>query len=173
MKKIILITLALLIAMSINCGEEDKQDDVKVKNIEEENSYEEKQEVNQEEDESVKIEDESREDFETSKKNKEKKRKENPVRIKSTEAKSYVGEYAVVQGYVASVYEREKVAYLNFEKSYPDNPFTATVFAKHFSDFGDLTEYENRTVEIIGRITEYRGKPQIILNSEEQIRIID
>ena len=172
MKKIILISLSLLIAISINCGKEEKQDDIKVKNIEEESKQEEKQKNTSGEDEVAKYKEESREDFVTSKKYKEKKKKA-PVRIKSTEAKSYVGEYAIVQGYVASVYERETVAYLNFEKSYPDNPFTATIFAKHFSDFDDLTEYENRTVEVKGKITEYKGKPQIILNSEEQINIID
>ena len=158
--------------MSINCGKEEKQDDIKVKNIEEESKQEEKQKDTSGEDEVAKYEKETHEDFETSEKYKEKKKKA-PVRIKSTEAKSYIGEYAIVQGYVASVYEREKVAYLNFEKSYPDNPFTATIFAKHFSDFDDLTEFENRTVEVRGKITEYKGKPQIILNSEEQINIID
>jgi len=172
MKKIILIPLVLLIAISISCGKEEKQDDIKVKNIEEERKQEEKQKVTPEEDEGVKYEEESREDFETPKKYKEKKKKA-PVRIKSTEAKSYVGEYAIVQGYVASVYEREKVVYLNFEKSYPDNPFTAVIFAKHFSDFDDLTEYENRIVEVKGEIKEYKGKPQIILNSEDQIKIIN
>ena len=171
MKKIILISLSLLIAISINCGKEEKQDDIKVKNIKEESKQEEKQKDTLG-DEVAKYEKETQEDFETSKKYKE-KRKKAPVKIKSTEAKSYVGEYAIVQGYVASVYERENVAYLNFEKSYPDNPFTATIFAKHFSDFDDLTEYENRTVEVKGKITEYKGKPQIILNSEEQINIID
>jgi hypothetical protein len=172
MKKIILIPLALLIAMSINCGKEEKQDDIKVKNIEEESKQEEKQKVTSEKDEVIKYEEEPQGDFETSKKYKEKKKKA-PVRIKSTEAKSYVGEYAIVQGYVASVYESEKVAYLNFEKSYPDNPFTAAIFAKHFSDFDDLLEYENRTVEVKGKITEYKGKPQIILNSEDQIKIVN
>ena len=67
----------------------------------------------------------------------------------------------------------DKVAYLNFEKKYPDNPLTATIFEKHFSDFDDLTKYENRTVEVKGRVTKYKGKPQIILNSENQIRIVD
>ena len=172
MKKIILIPLVLLIAMSINCGKEEKQDDIKVKNIEEESKQEEKQKVTSEEDEVGRYEEKSQEDFETPKKYKEKKKKA-PVRIKSIEAKSYVGEYAIVRGYVASVYEREKVAYLNFEKSYPDNPFTATIFAKHFPDFDDLSEYDNRTVEVKGKITEYKGKPQIILNSEEQIKIIN
>ena len=156
--------------MSINCGKEEKQNDIKVKNIEEESKQEEKQKDTSGEDEVAKYEKETHEDFKTSEKYKEKKA---PVRIKSTEAKSYIGEYAIVQGYVASVYEREKVAYLNFEKSYPDNPFTATIFAKHFSDFDDLTQFENRTVEVKGKITEYKGKPQIILNSEEQINIID
>ena len=172
MKKIILIPLVLLIAISINCSKEEKQDDIKVKNIEEESKQEERQKVTSEEDEVGKYEEESQKDFETPKKYKEKKKKA-PVRIKSTEVKSYMGEYAIVQGYVASVYESEKVAYLNFEKSYPDNPFTAVIFAKHFSDFDDLTEYENRTVEVKGKITEYKGKPQIILNSEAQIEIIN
>ena len=64
------------------------------------------------------------------------------------------------------------MAFLNFDKRYPDNPFTAVVFANKFADFGDLTVYKNKTVEVKGKIKEYRGKPEIIMNSTSQIKII-
>lgn len=92
------------------------------------------------------------------------------TRIKPSDAREYIGRKVIVEGYVADVVVREKVAYLNFEKRYPDNPFTGVVFASDFEKFGDLEDYKGKTVTLTGKVTEYRGKPQIILNSPKQIK---
>jgi hypothetical protein len=90
----------------------------------------------------------------------------------SSEAKDHVNENAAVTGYVADVVVREKVAYLNFDKKYPKNTFTGVVFSEKFSEVGPLDEYKNKNVEIKGKITLYRDKAQIIINSKNQIRIL-
>lgn len=92
--------------------------------------------------------------------------------LKSDEAKSHIDENAIVRGYVAAVVKRENVAYLNFDKKYPKNTFTAVVFAEKFSEFDDLNIYQNQNVEVKGFIKLYRGKPEIILSSKNQIKII-
>ena len=97
---------------------------------------------------------------------------EDMVRISSSETSSHVNEAAIVSGYVADVVEREKVAYLNFDKKYPKNTFTAVIFSEKFSEVGDLSVYKNQNVEIQGTITEYRWKPQIIITSKNQINIV-
>jgi DNA/RNA endonuclease YhcR with UshA esterase domain len=94
------------------------------------------------------------------------------VNIKTSEAASKVGSMAVVTGYVADVTIREKVAYLNFDGKYPKNTFTAVIFPDKYELFGDLMSYKNKTVEVKGKIGQYGGKPQIILNNKNQIRVM-
>jgi hypothetical protein len=94
-------------------------------------------------------------------------------RIETGQASQYIGKKCYVKGYVADVVIREKVAYLNFEKKYPNNPFTGTVFAGDFPAFGDLEKYKNKNVEVFGTVDNYKGKPQVILNSPNQIKIIN
>src|SRR5258708_9253490 len=68
--------------------------------------------------------------------NKKSFRDEKPVAvITPLEAADYTGKTVTVKGFVADIYKSEKVAYLNFVEKYPDNPFTAVIFANKFSDF--------------------------------------
>ena len=95
------------------------------------------------------------------------------VNLKSYETAGNKGSNAVVTGYVADVVVREKVAYLNFDNKYPKNTFTAVIFPDKFEVFGDLMDYKNKTVEVKGKIGEFNGKPQIILNNKSQLKIIN
>jgi len=95
------------------------------------------------------------------------------VNLKSSETVGNKGSNAVVTGYVADVVVREKVAYLNFDNKYPKNTFTAVIFPDKFEVFGDLMDYKNKTVEVKGKIGEFNGKPQIILNNKSQLKIIN
>ena len=94
------------------------------------------------------------------------------VSLKTSETSSKIGSNALVTGYVADVVIREKVAYLNFDGKYPKNTFTAVIFPDKFELFGDLTSYKNKTVEVKGKIGQYSGKPQIILNNKNQIKVL-
>lgn len=94
-------------------------------------------------------------------------------KIQSTEANSYIGDKVILKGYVADVVVREKVAYLNFDKKYPNNTCSVTIFDSEFDKFGNLDKYKNKNVEVNGRISEYKGKPQIIIKSPSQIKIVN
>lgn len=93
-------------------------------------------------------------------------------RITTSEAGVNIGKEVVLAGVVAQVTKRNKVSYLNFDNKYPKHTFTGVIFASNYAKFGDLSIYEKKNVELTGTITEYNGKPQIILNSPEQIKII-
>jgi DNA/RNA endonuclease YhcR with UshA esterase domain len=102
------------------------------------------------------------------------KRSEEPVAVISPlEANNYMGKYVTVKGFVADVHKSEKVAYLNFIEKFPENPFTAVVFANKFEEFGDLSVYEGKNVEASGRVSTFRGKPQMILDKKSQIKIVN
>lgn len=104
---------------------------------------------------------------------KSKSEKKSAVEITSKEAGAHTGDFAKIKGYVADVNVREKVAYLNFDNKYPKHSFTAVVFKDKFDAFGDLNRFRNKNVEVEGKITEYNNKPQVILNSVKQIRIVN
>ncbi len=93
-------------------------------------------------------------------------------KISSSDAVKFIGDSLTVAGYVADVFESEKVVYLNFEKKFPRNVFTCTIFAGNAEQFGELKLYKGKNVEVTGKVTSYKNKPQMILWSEAQIRII-
>jgi DNA/RNA endonuclease YhcR with UshA esterase domain len=97
----------------------------------------------------------------------------NPDAISCNDASKHVGDSLTVRGYVADVFESEKVSYLNFGKKFPRNIFTCTVFAGSAGSFGELKKYRGRQVEVTGKITSYKNKPQMILWTEAQIRIME
>ena len=95
------------------------------------------------------------------------------VSLKAKQTAKYIGKNAVVSGYIADVYKNEKVAYLNFDGKFPKNSCAAVIFKDNFGKFGDLNRFKNKNVEVSGIITEYNGKPQIILKSTSQLKVTD
>lgn len=93
------------------------------------------------------------------------------VFLKSKQAGKYIGKNATISGYVADVYKNEKVAYLNFDAKFPKNTVSAVIFKDDFTKFGDLNRFKNKNVEINGVISEYNGKPQVILKKTSQVKI--
>ncbi len=92
--------------------------------------------------------------------------------VSALEAGDYIGKDLTVTGFVADVYKNDKVAYLNFVEKYPQNPFTAVIFENKFSEFKDINKYEMKNVEVTGRVSSFKGKPQIILDSPNQIKVV-
>lgn len=92
--------------------------------------------------------------------------------ISSQEVKFHIGDSLTIRGFVADIYLSDKVAYINFENKFPKNIFSCAVFENRLNDFGDLSRYKEKTVEVTGKITTYKNKPQVILNSKDQIRIM-
>ncbi|HLT24336.1 MAG TPA: hypothetical protein VK004_04360, partial [Ignavibacteria bacterium] len=96
-----------------------------------------------------------------------------PGTVSTRAAGKYIGENKTVRGDVADVNKRQKVWYLNFDGKYPNNTFTGVIFPRSFDAFPDVEQYEGKTIEISGEISEYNGKPQIILNDPSQVKVID
>jgi DNA/RNA endonuclease YhcR with UshA esterase domain len=59
------------------------------------------------------------------------------------------------------------------DQPFPDSPFSAVIFPENVSQFGDLQKLKNQSVEINGTVTEYRNKPEIILESSNQVKVVD
>lgn len=89
--------------------------------------------------------------------------------IPASEAAKHVGEHATVYGKVfGSKLTRGGTVLLDIGGAYPNEQFTIVEF--HGSDdYGQLVKLEGQTVTVTGTIKDYRGKPEIIIKSPEEI----
>ena len=86
------------------------------------------------------------------------------------EAAKHVGETATITGTVDGVHQSGKGnIFLNMGGTYPNQAFTASITARSASKFRNPQQYEGRIVAVSGKITLYRGKPEIIVTSLSQI----
>jgi hypothetical protein len=87
------------------------------------------------------------------------------------EAVSHMGETKTVEGVVSEVFtSRRGDTFLDFGGRYPNEAFTGVIFRDDAGQFGDVSRLEGRTVDVTGEIKEYRGRPEIILSSREQLQ---
>lgn len=96
-----------------------------------------------------------------------------PIRVSAVEAKKHYNVQAIVTGKIAEVNVAERLVRLNFEQAYPSNAFTAVIFADKTNLFPSVRELKNKMVEVSGKIAEYRGHPEIILTSTNQLKVIE
>lgn len=96
------------------------------------------------------------------------------LQIKSAcDAGNYIGDYVITEGYIADIFRsKTNTVFLNFEKPFPDNCFTAVIFSSDIGKFDNVNIYERKRVKIEGEIQSYEGKPEIILKDVSQIKII-
>ena len=89
-----------------------------------------------------------------------------------SEAPNYIGETKCVSGKVDNVFISEKGnIFLNFCSNYKTCPFTAVIFSSDADKFSNPRQFKGKTVEITGLIKTYQGRPEIILNAPNQIKI--
>lgn len=94
--------------------------------------------------------------------------------ISSCNAGNYIGESKIIEGKISDAYRsKTNTIFLNFEKPYPNHCFTAVIFSSDIYKFPETPEkyYENKIVRIEGKIKEYEGKPEIILEDLSQIEV--
>ena len=96
-------------------------------------------------------------------------------KLTSAEAKDHVGQQATVCGKVASARyaatTRGKPTFLNLDKPYPSQVFTVLIWGESREKFGSPEEkYRDKQICVTGKITEYRGAPEIVVSDPESIK---
>ncbi len=96
--------------------------------------------------------------------------------ISAAEAKSHVGEKSTVCGEVASIHyaarSRENPTFINLDKPYPDQIFTVLIWGSDRPKFGDPEEaYRSKRICVAGKISDYKGVPEIIAHEPSQISV--
>ncbi len=96
-------------------------------------------------------------------------------RINSSDAQQYVGKRATVCGQVASAFyavgSRGRPTFLNLDRPYPNETFTAVIWGEDRSKFSQLPErgYWGKRICVSGSITTYKRLPEIVVTDPSQI----
>ena len=89
------------------------------------------------------------------------------------DAGDHVGERVIVAGRVMRTYNSGKVAFLNFDEDW-QGKFSVVIFARDFDKFPQLPDemYLHQSILVTGKVKEYKGAPEIIVESPGQIEIV-
>jgi cardiolipin synthase A/B len=89
------------------------------------------------------------------------------------EAIDYLGHRLAVEGEVVRVHNSGKAAFLNFAQDYRGK-FSVVIFGSDFDKWPEPPDqvYLGQRVRVSGKIKEYRGAPEVIVKSPEQIEIL-
>jgi hypothetical protein len=98
-------------------------------------------------------------------------------KITAAEAKDHVGERAVVCGKVISARYASKSkgepTFLNLDQPYPKQVFTILIWGSDRPKFGEPeSKYQDQQVCVTGKITSYRGAPEIVASNPDQLEVL-
>jgi micrococcal nuclease len=88
------------------------------------------------------------------------------------QAPNHIGELVTVEGQIVRVRRLKTIAFLNFSPQFWRD-LTVVIMATDFANFpADLrATYLNRTVRVTGVVTEFEGRPQIVIQSPKQLAV--
>jgi DNA/RNA endonuclease YhcR with UshA esterase domain len=89
--------------------------------------------------------------------------------IPASEASKHIGEQATVCGQIVSKHTAESVSgkptFVDLDHAFPHQSFTLVIWENDKSKVGELPS--TGTVCVTGKITEYKGTPQIVLHDSK------
>ena len=92
-------------------------------------------------------------------------------------AGQYIGQTVTVCGTVAStkysVRTKGQPTFLNLDRPYPNQIFTVTIWGHDRPKFSEPPEvfYQGANISVTGRITNFRGAPEIVVHAPSQIAV--
>lgn len=98
----------------------------------------------------------------------------NAADLRPEDTPSHIGETATVCGVIASAkFEanaRLQPTLLDLGKAYPHAVFTAVIYGDNRSKFGTPeTSLRGKRICVTGQISDYRGKPEMVLTDPSQL----
>ena len=100
-----------------------------------------------------------------------------PPTIKPEEAQKYIGQTVTVCGKIFTARFLEQAnkqpTLLNMGAAFPNQPFTVVIFGESRSNFTYKPEefLNGKDICVTGLIQEYKGKPQMIVTKEAEIKV--
>lgn len=95
--------------------------------------------------------------------------------ITPSEAQNHVGMSCIVKAKIVSIKELEQVIFIDLDKNFPNNEISVVIFGSAFEEFeeSNFQSFVGKEVSILGIITIYKEKPQIILEQKEQFKVLN
>jgi len=97
--------------------------------------------------------------------------------ITAAQAAQHIGEVQTVRGVVASaryaVRTKGQPTFLNLDEPYPNAILTVVIWGSDRARFPTPPEaaFDGKMVRVTGKITEYKGRPEIVVRDPSQIQI--
>ena len=95
-----------------------------------------------------------------------------PLKIGTLEATNYYDQTMIVTGKVVQVTIRPSVTFLNLDEKFPNSPFAVVIIHGKSSFYGDANALRGKSIEILGKIKNYKDKPEIVLDSTNQLTVL-
>jgi len=97
-----------------------------------------------------------------------------PKLISWRDADRHLGEYVIVEGRIVATHNTGTICFLNFHPNYK-RYLTAVIFSSSFHLFPKDPHiyYYGKKVRIKGHIEEYKGRPEIVIKSPDQIQVLE
>ena len=98
--------------------------------------------------------------------------------ITAAEAANHIGETITVCDKVYGTKYLESSAtqptFLNLGAAYPNSPFTVVIYGNDRPNFKEKPEiyYDNKNVCVTSLIKEYKGKPEMVIGKENEIKVV-
>ena len=90
------------------------------------------------------------------------------------DAPNYIGKGVSVSGKVINIYKATGgMTFFDYCTSYKNCPFSVVIFSNDVSKFKNLSTYIGKNILVSGTIKPYNGKAEMVLNSENQIKILN
>jgi DNA/RNA endonuclease YhcR with UshA esterase domain len=85
----------------------------------------------------------------------------------------HVGETLTVEGTVSEVHiaSRSGVTFINMGGRFPNEAFTGVIFKDDASKFPGVDSLTGKVIDITGRVQDYKGRCEIILNDAAQLKV--
>ena len=93
--------------------------------------------------------------------------------IGTAQAGEWTGKQVVVTGVVGQVSSRPSLLFLNFDKPYPNNLFTAIIRNRNTNEFESLPALRGKVVSVKGQVRNCNGKPEMELTGKSQLKVLD
>ena len=95
------------------------------------------------------------------------------TKISIEDASKHYGEKVTICSKVYGTKALEKVTFIDLGAAYPNSLLTVVIFAKDRTNFKEAPDamYNDRNICVTGVVKPYKGKPEIIVSSPDEISI--
>jgi DNA/RNA endonuclease YhcR with UshA esterase domain len=93
--------------------------------------------------------------------------------IAPADAPKHLGEIVTIEGPVSEVHNdsRSGVIFINMGGRFPNQACTGVIFKDDTGKFRDVDSLTGKVIDITGRVKDYKGRCEIILNDATQLKV--